>query len=69
MTTILARRTILTFTRTFATTPRLNMPSSDPTKLNAAGLTPDQSKALPKRQPTAEEEKILTHIKTVRPSS
>lgn len=41
------------------------MPSSDPNALNASGLTPAQSKALPTRQPTAEESKILGHIKEV----
>ncbi|KAL7415735.1 hypothetical protein BDY24DRAFT_406288 [Mrakia frigida] len=39
------------------------MPSSDPNALNASGLTPAQSKALPTRQPTGEESKILEHIK------
>ncbi|KAL8291773.1 hypothetical protein RQP46_002031 [Phenoliferia psychrophenolica] len=38
------------------------MPSSNENAVNRAGLTPTESKALPTREPTAEEKKIIDHI-------
>lgn len=43
----------------FSTSLTLKMPSSDPNKLNASGLTPAESKKLPKREPKSDEQQII----------
>lgn len=54
------------YSRTFTSTGLRSMPSSNESAVNRSGLTPTESKALPEREPSDEEKKIIASVSEVR---